>query len=111
LATCLPQSRRKTRTIPVQLNPVRTMCLQKTPPTSRQGINNIFKLQDVINSTESGTVIACQCAGLHEEHHGRTIMKTPWVFKAEARRALLYGLMILFAALTPPFILLVNRLM
>jgi len=38
-------------------------------------------------------------------------MKTPWVFKAEARRALLYGLMILFAALTPPFIMLLNRLM
>jgi len=38
-------------------------------------------------------------------------MKTPWIFKADARRALLYGLMILFAALTPPFILLVNRLM
>jgi hypothetical protein len=38
-------------------------------------------------------------------------MKTPWIFKAEARRALLYGLMILCAALTPPFILLVNRLM
>jgi hypothetical protein len=38
-------------------------------------------------------------------------MKTPWVFKAEARRALLYGLTILFAALTPPFIMLVNRLL
>jgi hypothetical protein len=37
-------------------------------------------------------------------------MKTPWIFKAEIRRALLYGLMILFAALTPPFILLLNRL-
>lgn len=37
-------------------------------------------------------------------------MKTPWVFRAEARRALLYGLMILFAALTPPFILLLNKL-
>jgi len=37
-------------------------------------------------------------------------MKTPWVFKAEARCALLYGLLILFAALTPPFILLLNAL-
>jgi hypothetical protein len=37
-------------------------------------------------------------------------MKTPWVFKAEARSALLYGLMILFAALTPPLILLLNKL-
>jgi len=39
------------------------------------------------------------------------IMKTPWVFTAEARRALLYGLLILVAALTPPLILLVNRFM
>jgi hypothetical protein len=37
-------------------------------------------------------------------------MKTPWIFKTEARRALLYGLMILIAALTPPFIMLVNKL-
>ena len=37
-------------------------------------------------------------------------MQIPWIFKAEARRALLYGLLILLAALTPPFILLVNKL-
>jgi hypothetical protein len=37
-------------------------------------------------------------------------MKTPWIFKAGTRRALLYGMLILFAALTPPFILLLNSL-
>ena len=37
-------------------------------------------------------------------------MKTPWVLKAGSRRALLYGMLILLAALTPPFILLVNSL-
>jgi hypothetical protein len=41
---------------------------------------------------------------------GNYFMKTPWVFKAGARRALLYGMLILFAALTPPFILLLNSL-
>lgn len=37
-------------------------------------------------------------------------MKTPWIFSAQARRALLYGIMILFAALTPPLISLLSKL-
>lgn len=42
---------------------------------------------------------------------GAIHVRTPWVFSAEARRALLYGLLILLAALTPPLIMLVNRFM
>jgi hypothetical protein len=41
---------------------------------------------------------------------GERNMKTPWVFKAGARRALLYGMLILCAALTPPLILIMNSL-